>query len=148
MTQPETLEAMSQEPIQIAFIPDPQFFSMTNEIEALSLRKRSKWRKVLQDSKGVSRRVQFSNGKLLHKDHSKTIMLAPLSERSRLNIIGDADPRNQEGYRRMDIAFERGGWEAVSIEHIRIIDEAATGNHRSKPHKVRVPIKAGEPVRA
>ncbi len=139
---------MSQEPIHVSFIPDPQFLSLRTEIEALLPRKRSKWHGLITDTDGVVHRVHFANGKLLYKNHSKLISLRPLSERNRLNIVGHCDPRYPELQRRLFGALERGGWEAALIEHTRMIDEAATGNHRSKPHKISIPTRPGEPVRS
>ena len=139
---------MSQEPRQIAFIPDSHFFALRDEIEGLPPRKRAKWRGLIRNTDGVVQRVYFDNGKLTYTLHSKCITLRPFSDRQRINSVGHSDPRYSEQARRIFSAFEHGGLAAVEEEHGRLVDEAATGNHRSKLHKIRVPTKAGEPVRA
>ncbi len=139
---------MAQEPIDVSFVPDDQFNLVMTEVMALPPRKRAKWHKSVMDSQGTLRRVSFVNGTIGYTQFSKWIMIAPLSESQNDNILPADDARHEEACRRAFDAFETGGSAAVSQEHVRLVDEAATGNHRSKPHKIKVPTKAGEPVRA
>jgi hypothetical protein len=138
---------MSQESLDVSFLPDAEFYCCRQEVDALPLRKQVKWRGKVQDNNGVFHRVQLLKGDLVFKDGSKWVTLKPLSD-ARLNIVDFVDPAAEEKFRRWNRAHERGGAHAALEEHDRLIDEAATGNHRSKPHKIRVPTKAGEPVRS
>ena len=135
------------ETIDVSLIPEPIFFGFMGEVEALPLRKRAKWRAFIQDTNGVKHRVHFVNGELVFKNQSKWIALKPLGDQHLNDIVGYDDPRTEEHHRRLNRAYERGGIVEVQEEHDRLVNEAATGNHRSKPHKVKVPTRPGEPVR-
>jgi hypothetical protein len=139
---------MSKEPTQISLIPDAHFYNLRAEVEALPPRKGVKWHSLIRDTNGVLSRVYFANGKLIYTKYSKLITLRPFSDRQRINCVKHCDPRYPEQERRVFRAFENGGLEAAEEEHELLVDEAATGGHRSKSHKIRVPTKAGEPVRA
>jgi hypothetical protein len=133
--------------LDVSFVPDAEFYEYKQEVEALPLKKQLKWHRKVQDNNGVFHRLHFLKGELVYKDGSEWITLKPLAD-ARLNIVDFADAAAEENFRRWNCAHERGGALACREEHNRMIDEAATGNHSSKPYKVRVPTKAGEPVRA
>ena len=139
---------MSQTTTLTSFIPDLDFHSFRQEIQALPLRKRAKWRGCVQDTDGVNHRVYFINGEFVFKDRSEWIALEPDGMKRYWDIPNYQNPRLEGQYRRIDRAYEIGGPVAVQQEHDRLVAENATGNHSSKPHKIRVPTKAGEPVRA
>ena len=134
--------------IDVSFIPDDLFDLVMNQVMALPPGKRAKWHGSVMGSQGTLHRVRFVNGTIGYTWLSKWITIAPLSESQKANILPADDPKREEACRRVFDAFETGGSAAVSQEHVRLVDEAATGNHRSKPHKIKVPTKAGEPVRA
>ena len=50
-------------------------------------------------------------------------------------------------FQRLARAAECGGESALLVEGVNIINESATGNHVTRPRKIRIPTKAGEPVR-
>ena len=132
----------------VALIPPIQFFSLMDEVEALPMRKRSKWHGFVKDMSGVKRKVYYrAPGQLVLKDHSELIQLKPTDEALDHYLVFD-NQESEDMHRRWMGAYERGGWAEVSREHDRMVAENATGNHRSKSHKIRVPTKAGEPVRA
>ena len=137
---------MSQKSIDVSFVPDADFYDCKKEVEALPLRKQMKWHRKVQDHNGVFHRVHFLQGELVYKDGSKWTTLKPLAD-AHLNVVDFADPAAEEKFQRWNTAHERAPLACLE-EHNRLIDEAATGNHSSKPHQIRVPTKAGEPVRA
>jgi hypothetical protein len=139
---------MSQNPIDVSLVPDEQFNILLAEIAALPPGKRAKWHGSIMGSQGTLHRVRFVNGKFGYNYLSKWIVIAPISDGQKVNALPSRNPRCEEVRRRIFNAYETGGSAAALQEHVRLIDEAATGNHCSKPHKIRVPTKAGEPVRA
>jgi hypothetical protein len=138
---------MSQERVLVMFIPDCDFNDFMLEVDALPLRKRTKWHGLLQDTNGVTHRVRFINGALVFKHCSRWITLKPLTDQY-LHNITFSNPVVEAHLERMNSAYQRGGEEAEAAEFDNITREEATGNHRSKPRKIKVPTKAGEPVRA
>ena len=141
---------MSLETVEVSPIPDRDFHSFRQEVLALPPRKQAKWRSRIQDTNGVVRRVQFVGGNFVYKNKSQWVMVVPMTEVQMRNDFGDVyfeEPRSADHYRRANNAFARGGAPEQLQEMNRIINEAATGNHRSKTHRVKVPTAAGEPVR-
>lgn len=139
---------MSEAPIDVSFIPDPEFFAIRKELETLPLRKQAKWKGRVQDPDGVNHCVYYRNGEFCFKALSKWIVVRPQSEIELGEIVGYHSLRVEECSRRLDMAYEQGGYLAAATEHERMIKESATGNHHTKPPKIRVPTRAGEPVRA
>ena len=137
---------MSLETIDVSLVPAEVFVSFMDEIWALPLKKRAKWRGLLGDTNGVKHRVHFINNELVYKHHSKWTSVHPYPAAQRHELEFD-DAKSREQYRRMLQAYERGGRVAMEDEHDRMVDEAATGNHRIKSHKFKVPTAAGQPVR-
>jgi hypothetical protein len=132
----------------VALIPPIQFFSLMDEVEALPMRKRSKWHGFIKDVSGVKRKVFYeAPGQLLLKSGSEWIQLQPTDKALEKHIVFDSQ-KCADAHSRWIRAYERGGWAETEREHDRMVAENATGNHRSKSHKIRVPTKAGEPVRA
>ena len=137
---------MSSEPIDVSLVPADVFVSFMDEIWALPLRKRSRWRGFLVDTDGVKRRVHFNGDELVLKYNSRWMPVYPCPEAQCRDLTFD-NAKAREQHRRLLQAYERGGQGAFQQEHDRMIDESATGNHQSKPHKFKVPTAAGEPVR-
>ena len=137
---------MSLETMDVSLVPAEVFVSFMDEIWALPLKKRAKWRGFLVDTNGVKHRVHFINNELVFKYHSKWMPVHPYPAAQHRDLEFD-DAKSREQHRRMLQAYERGGYVAMEDEHNRMVDEAATGNHQSKPHRVKVPTAAGEPVR-
>jgi hypothetical protein len=133
--------------IDVSFIPDSHFFALMEVVEALPLKKRAKWRGFVQDANGVNHKVHFIDRQLVFKYHSKWITLKPNGDEHLADAIQHTDQRTKDQYERIAAAYERGGLAAATQEHDRLVHEAATGNHRSKPHKVKVPTRPGNPVR-
>ena len=138
---------MSQTTLSVALIPDQHFYSFREEIQALPLRKRAKWRGYVQATDGVRHRVHFVNGEFVTKYRSEWLTLQPRSDKRYMDNV-EYDPGLEGQDRRIDRAYESGGIVAAEQEYDRLVGENATGNHSSKPQKIRVPTKAGEPVRA
>jgi len=137
---------MSQE-LAVSLIPDRHFFQLMGEVEALPLRKRSKWHGFLQSLDGAKRKVHFVDGQLVFKHCSEWITVKPQSDQYLNDIVFEC-PATEAEHERLNSAYRRGGHEEGVAEFERIATETATGNHRSKPSKIRVPTRAGEPVRA
>ena len=137
---------MSLETMDVSLVPAEVFVRFMDEIWALPLKKRAKWRGLLGDQNGVKHRVHFINNELVYKHHSTWTPVYPYPEAQCHNLTFD-DAKSREQRRRMLQAYERGGNVAMCEEHNRMVDEAATGNHRSKTHKLKVPTAAGEPAR-
>ena len=132
----------------VALIPPIQFFGLMDEVEALPMRKRSKWHGSIKDVCGVKRNVYYvAPGQLLMKLGSEWIQLKPVDKALERHVVFDR-PETEEMHSRWIRAYEHGGWIEAEREHERMVAENATGNHRSKPHKIRVPTRSGEPVRA
>ena len=132
----------------VCLIPPICFFKLMDEVEALPLRKRSKWHGSLKDLTGAKRKVYYvAPGQLVMKHGSKWIQLKPTCKELEQHI-NFYSPEDEAKHSRWIRAYERGGWVEAEREHERMVAENATGDHRSKPHKIRVPTKAGEPVRA
>ena len=127
-------------------IPDPVLHDFRAEVEALPARKRAKWRGLVRDTSGVAHRVHFINGEFGFKYQSTWTKLVALTDLRLANIL-EADPVAKTNIIRTLLAQESGGFEAAEEELGRIIDETATGNHHSKPHKIKIPTGPGEPVR-
>jgi hypothetical protein len=141
---------MTTENVDVSPIPDADFHALRLEISAMPLRKRAKWHGMVQDANGVIHRVHFIGGEFVFKHQSKLIRLVPMTQCQMADDFGDVgfdEPGAEDQYRRVASAHERGGAAATEQEMTRMMNEAATGNHRSKPHKVRVPTGPGEPVR-
>ena len=139
---------MSQEPIDVTFVEDRDFFQFRCEVMSLPLRKRAKWHGDLFDTNGVKHRVRFVNGEFVIQHKSTLVLVKPEFDRHYNDIVSFESPDAEEQHERINRARENGGYSAALAEHVCIIQETATGNHKSKPHKVKVPTKAGEPVRA
>ena len=142
---------MSMETVDVSPIPDSDLQNFRQQVMALPLRKQAKWYGHTKDTDGVVHRVRFVDGNLVVKDKSSWVRLVSMTDLQKKQEFGDVEfdvPRNAEGYKRLTNAFDCGGREAAAQELNRMRNEAATGNHSSKPHKIRVPTKAGEPVRA
>ena len=141
---------MPLENVDVSPMSDSGFHNLRQEVCALPPRKRAKWHTHIQDANGVVHRVHFVNGNFVFKSQSKWIRVVPMTEVQMRNDFGDVDfdePKAAEFYRRATNAFDHGGSEAVTQEVERMMNETATGNHRTKPHRVKVPTAAGEPVR-
>ena len=132
--------------VEVSLIPDTTFHEFRQEIWALPLRKRAKWRGIVQDTSGVAHRVQFVNGELVFKNHSIWVKLVPMTEVQWADCV-EYTPGAERKIIRALRAQESGGLKAVEEELSHIVNETATGNHRSKPHRVKVPTGPGEPVR-
>jgi hypothetical protein len=139
---------MSQTTLNVSLIPDDTFFDFMCEINALPVRKQAKWHGFLRDTNGMKRKVHFIDRQLVIKDQSTWITLKPSGDEHLASEVEFASASVEEQHRRLRRAYERGGLVAEKQEHDRLVDEAATGNHRSKPHKIRVPTRPGEPVRS
>ena len=137
---------MSQKSIDVSFVPDADFYDCKKEVEALPLQKHMKWHRKVQDYNGVFHRVHFLKGELVFKDASQWATLKPLGD-ARLHDVDFVDPADEEKFQRWNEAHESGGALAAREEHTRLVEESATGNHHSKPHKIRVHTRPGEPVR-
>jgi hypothetical protein len=130
-----------------SFLPPPKFFELLHEVEALPMRKRSKWSGSVKDVTGAKRKVYYrAPGQMFIKMHDDWVELQPADGNT--TYLNFASREAEDDHTRWMNAFNRGGWNEASREHGRMVAENATGNHTSKPHKVRVPTKAGEPVRA
>ena len=81
------------------------------------------------------------------KNRSEWLTTQPRSDNNFIDDV-DYDPGLEGQDRRIDRAYESGGIVAAEQEYDRLVGENATGDHSSKPHKIRVPTKAGEPLRA
>ena len=141
---------MSLETVEVSPIPDWDFHGFRQEVLALPPSKQAKWHSRIQDTNGVVRRVQFVGGNFVYKNQSQWVMVLPMTEVQMRTDFGDIyfeEPRSADHYRRATNAFDRGGVEEAEQEMNRIVNEAATGNHQSKTHRVKVPTAAGEPVR-
>ena len=135
------------EVIDVAFISEPSYLSLMDSVTALPLKKRAKWHGFVRDTNGVRNKVHFINGQLRVKEHSIWVTLEPLGSEFRADSVEYATQNLRGQHERMTAAYKHGGHAAVRQEHNRMVDEAATGNHRSKPHKVSIPTGPGEPVR-
>ncbi len=138
---------MSIVTFDVAFVNDPTFYGLMDEVEALPLRKRAKWHGFLRDTNGTKRKVHFIDRQLVIKDQSKWLTLMPRGEEHLASEVDFASATLEEQHRRLRSAYERGGNVAAKEEHDRLVEESATGNHHSKPHKIRIPTRPGEPVR-
>ena len=136
---------MSLETQDVSIIPAEVFIGFLEEIWALPLRKRAKWRASVVDTNGVKRRVHFINNELVITYNSKWMPVHPCPN-DQCHDLTFENAKSREQYRRLLQAYKRGV-SGFTEEHDRMMDEAATGNHRSKPHKFKVPTAAGEPVR-
>jgi hypothetical protein len=131
----------------VALIPPIQFFKLMDEVEALPLRKRAKWSGSVKDNRGAKRKVYYiTPGKLIMRSGSEWYQLKPTDEALHKDLVFDS-PKDEEEHRRWIRAYERGGWAESEREHDRIVADNATGNHRSRPHKIRIPTKPGDAVR-
>ena len=99
---------MSLKPMDVSLIPAETFVSFMDEIWALPLKKRAKWRRLLGDTNGVKHRVHFINNELVYKHHSIWMPGHPYPAAQRHDLKFD-DANSREQYRRMLEAYERGG---------------------------------------
>ncbi len=127
-------------------IPDPVLHEFREEVEALPARKQSKWRGLVRDTNGVSHRVHFIGGEFMIKHHSGWVKLVALTDLRLANSL-EFTPGTISPVVRAFRAKASGGFKAAEDELRLMINESATGNHRSKPHKIKVLAAPGEPVR-
>ena len=127
-------------------IPDPVLHEFRAEVEALPVRKQSKWRGLVRDTNGVSHRVHFIGGEFMIKNHSEWVKLVALTDLRLGKSLFDT-PGTVSQVARAFRAKASGGFKAAEDELRLMINESATGNHRSKPHKIKVLAAPGEPVR-
>ena len=132
--------------LKVSLVADTQYHHCRQEVEALPLRKQSKWHKIVRDNHGVKHRVCFVNGELVFKGASGWVTLKPLGD-AHLYHTSFEDPSDEARFQRLNRAHESGGTLAAREEFARQVEETATGNHKSKPHKISVPTRPGEPVR-
>jgi glucose-6-phosphate 1-dehydrogenase len=133
--------------LHVSFIPESNFFALMNEVEALPPRKRSKWHKVIQDASGVKHKMYFIDRQLTFKHNSIWIVVKPQGEMDLADTIEYANQSVQRQNERIFAAQQHGGFAAAFQEHERLVEEAATGNHHTKPRKVKIPTAPGQPVR-
>jgi hypothetical protein len=136
---------MSLEIKDISLIPAEVFIGYMEEILALPLHKRAKWRASALDTNGVKRRVRFINNELVITNSSIWMPVHPCPK-DPCHDLTFGNEKSREVHRRLTQAYQRG-FDGFAEEHNRMMEEAATGNHRSKPRKFKVPTSAGEPVR-
>jgi len=142
---------MSLKGIDVSPVADVDFQRHSQEVLALPPRKQAKWRSHTTDSNGVARRVQYLDGRFVYKHCSTWVILVPLSFLQKAEEKGQLtfdDAKAADGWGRVTNAIN-GGDKDAAFQTVcqQMIDEAATGNHRSKTHKFKVPTAAGEPVR-
>ena len=130
----------------ISPIPDPVLHDFRAEVEALPARKRAKWRGLIRDTNGVAHRVHFINGEFGFKYQSTWIRLVALTDLRLANSLEFTSGTASQAVRTLR-AQASGGFEAAEEELRLIINETETGNHHSKPHKIKFLTGPGEPVR-
>ena len=124
-------------------IPDSQYDEFMQRVMALPERKRSKWHDTICDKNGVRTRIQYKNGQLMNwslKSHSWGVVnparyiaahkaeMVNVSEIGRVLVEEDHD------------AFLRAICSAIHYNQ--------TGNHKSRPHHVKVASRADGTLRA
>jgi hypothetical protein len=139
---------MSMEILHVSLIPAPQYFALMEAVEALPLKKRTRWHGFVKDAQGVKHKVYFNSKDLIFKHCSIWVTLKPSGSEILADFIEYDSLVVKDQTERLSAAYKRGGHDAAIQEHSHMVDEAATGNHRSKFQKIRVPTKPGEPVRA
>jgi hypothetical protein len=138
---------MSVNVLDVSFISDASYRSLLDSVMALAPKKRSKWHAIVQTSTGVRSKVHYMSEQLVVKDRSNWVTLKPLGSEHLADSIEYSTSRERDQHERLATAYARGGDAAAVQEHSRMVDEAATGNHRGKPHKISVRTRPGEPVR-
>ena len=142
---------MSLKGIDVSPVADVDFQRHSQEVLALPPRKQAKWRSRTTDSNGVAHRVQYLDGRFVYKHCSTWVMLVPLSFLQKVEENGQLtfdDAKAADGWGRVTNAINSGDKDAAfNTVCEQMINEAATGNHRSKTRKFKVPTAAGEPVR-
>jgi hypothetical protein len=141
------MDAFPEWAVDVSLIPEDGFRALMNAVEALPLKRRTKWHGFIRDTNGVKHKVHFINGRLVFKRHSVWVTLKPLGTEHFADSVEYAAQNIKGHHERMTAAYKHGGHAAARQEHNRMVNEAATGNHRSKPHKVSIPTGPGEPVR-
>jgi hypothetical protein len=135
-----------------AALPFEDVKKIMNEIRALPSRKQEKWHPTMVDTRGVRHRLRFKDNMLQMKTHSDGrvdtsdlwIQVTSL-EQARIDCV--IARSTQAIYERAMDAKYRAGTGAMFEEIQNVVQEAHTGNHKSNPKPVRIPTKAGEPVR-
>jgi hypothetical protein len=142
---------MSLKGIDVSPVADADFQRHSQEVLALPQRKQAKRRSRATDSYGVVHRTQYLNGHFVYKHCSTWVTLAPLSFLQKAEENGQLtfdDAKAAEGWGRVTNAINGGDQDAVFHTVCeQLTEESATGNHRSKTRKFKVPTAAGEPVR-
>ena len=141
---------MSLKVVEVSPVADVDFQRHSQEVLALPPRKQAKWRSRTTDANGVVHKVQYLDGHFVYKQCSTWVRLVPVSFLQKVEENGHLsfdDVKAADGWGRVTNAINSGERDAVNKVCDQMINEAATGNHRSKTHKFRVPTAAGEPVR-
>ena len=143
---------MSMEGIDVSPVADADFQRQLQQVLALPPRKQAKWRSRTTDVNGVVHRVQYLDGRFVYKNCDTWVMIVPLSWLLKKDMEGDQltfdDAKAANGWGRVLNAINGGDTDTVFATVCeQLTDESATGNHRSKTRKFKVPTAAGEPVR-
>ena len=143
---------MSLKGTDVSPVNDEDFQRNLAEVLALPPRKQAKWRSRTTDVNGVVHRVQYLDGRFVYKHCSTWVTLVPLSFLLQKDMQGDQltfdDAKAADGWGRVTNAINGGDKDAVFHTVCeQLTEESATGNHRSKTRKFKVPTAAGEPVR-
>ena len=147
-----THQAMSLKGTDVSPVNDEDFQRNLAEVLALPPRKQAKWRSRTTDVEGVIHKVQYLDGRFVYKHCDTWITIVPLSFLLEKDMEGDQvrfdNAKAANGWGRVTNAINGGDQDAVFSEVCtQLAEEAMTGNHRSKTHKIKIPTNAGEPVR-
>ena len=142
---------MPPQNIEVSPVADLDFQRHSQEVLALPPRKQAKWRSRTTDADGVVHRVQYLDGNFVYKQCSTWVRLVPLSFLQKAEENGQLlfdDAKAADGWGRVTNAINNGDKD-VALHTVcdQMINEAATGNHRSKTRKIKVPTAAGESAR-
>ena len=142
---------MSLNDIEVSPVADLDFQRHSQQVLALPPQKQAKWRCRTTDANGVVHRAQYLNGNFVYKHCSKWVRLMPLSFLQKAEENGQLlfdDAKAADGWGRVTNAINSGDKD-VALHTVcdQMINEAATGNHRSKTCKIKVPTAAGESAR-
>ena len=122
-------------------VPDESFAEWVTEIESLKPKDRKKWKCRLDRTDGSAQTVRFEKDGFYSNYLNQRIRVITVSEANRLL---EKEPTNTHLQYEEAFQMNYNSWCDFHDEQMRA---SHTGNHQPRNHAIRVPTRAGEPVR-
>ena len=124
-----------------AAVPDEVYQSWIDELESLPLKQRRKWKTKVDRSDGSTQTIRFEKKGFYAYYLNQRIVCASVSQ---CNELREANLMSTHVQYEQMFSMD---YRSFCDFHDEQMAAAQTGNHQPRNHAVRVPTRAGEPVR-